>query len=77
MKDTGSVLTIQEIAHTFFVKKNKLILYSISICIDITLWRTVADDMLKCEKKLKNGVYWNWLVAKDSWKEVIVQIPIC
>ena len=27
-----------------------MILYSICICIDITLLRTVADDMLKCEK---------------------------
>ena len=49
MKDTGSVLSIQEITHAFLVKK-KLILYSICICIDITLLRTVADDLLKCEK---------------------------
>ena len=33
-----------------FGKKKKLILYSICICIDITLLRTVADDLLKCEK---------------------------
>ena len=50
MKDTGSVLNIQEITHAFLVKKKKLILYSICICIDITLLRTVADDLLKCEK---------------------------
>ena len=27
-----------------------MILYSICICIDITLLKTVADDLLKCEK---------------------------
>ena len=27
-----------------------MILYSICICIDITLLETVADDLLKCEK---------------------------
>ena len=43
---TGSVLNIQD---TFLVKK-QLILYSICICIDIALLRTVADDLLKCEK---------------------------
>ena len=49
MKDTGSVLNIQAITHTFLVKKKKKILYSICICIDINLLRTVADDVLKCE----------------------------
>ena len=29
-----------------------------------TLWK---------KKKMKNGVYRNWLVAKDLWKEVITQ----
>ena len=43
---TGSVLNIQEM----FLVKKQLILYSICICIDITLLRTVADDLLKCEK---------------------------
>ena len=33
-----------------FSKKKKKILYSICICIGITLLRTVADDVLKCEK---------------------------
>ena len=36
-----------------FSKKKKRILYSICICIDITLLRTVADDLLKCEKTEK------------------------
>ena len=35
--------------HTLLVKKS-MILYSICICIDITLLRTVADDSLKWEK---------------------------
>ena len=36
--------------NTYVFGKKKLILYSICICIDITLLRTVADDLLKCEK---------------------------
>ena len=56
MQDTGSVLNIQEITHTFLVKK-KMILCSIRIWIDITLLKTVADDLLKCKKNLKNNVY--------------------
>ena len=33
-----------------FCKKKCLIFYSICICADITLLRTVADNLLKCEK---------------------------
>ena len=35
--------------HTFLVKICS-IFYSICICIDITLSKTVADDLLQCEK---------------------------
>ena len=36
--------------NTYVLAKQKLILYSICICIDITLLRAVGDDLLKCEK---------------------------
>ena len=49
MQDTGSILNIQEITYTFLVKIC-LIFYSIYICIDIALSKTVADDLLQCEK---------------------------
>ena len=55
MQGTGSILNIQEMTHTLLVKIC-LIFYSICICIGITLSKTVADDLLECEK-LKNGVY--------------------
>ena len=40
---------IQEMTHTFLVKIC-LIFYSICICIDITSSKTIADDLLQCEK---------------------------
>ena len=49
MQDTGPILNIQEMTHTFLVTKY-LIFYSICICIDITLSKTVADDLIQCEK---------------------------
>ena len=49
MQDTGSIFKIQEMTHTFLIKKCS-IFYSICICIGITLWITVADDLLKCKK---------------------------
>ena len=44
--------------NTYVFSKKKLILYSICICIDIALLRTVADDVLKCEKTEK------WCLSK-------------
>ena len=44
MHDTGSVLNIQEMTRTSLVKIF-LVIYSICICIDINLSKTVADDV--------------------------------
>ena len=49
MQDTGSISNIQEMTHLFLVKI-RLIFYSICICIDITLSKRVADDLLQSEK---------------------------
>ena len=70
MQDTGSVLNIQEITHAFLVKK-KWILYSICICIDITLLRTVADDLLKCEKTEK------WCLLQLTGRKAFVKGSHC
>ena len=48
MQDTGSILNIQEMTKTF-LEKAFLVLYSICICIDINLSKTIADNLLQCE----------------------------
>ena len=48
-----------------------MILYSICICIDITLLRTVADDMLKCEKIEK------WYLLKLTGRKGFVKGSHC
>ena len=70
MQDTSSILNIQEMTHTFLVKKC-LICYSICICIDITLFRTVANDLLKCEKSEK------WCLLKLTGRKAFVNENHC
>ena len=55
MQNTGSILNIQEMTQTFLVKLF-LVVYSIVICIDINLSKTVADDQLQCENVKKWGL---------------------
>ena len=69
MKDTGSVLNIQKITHTFLVKK--LILYSLCICVNITLLRTVPDDLLKFEQIEK------WCLLKLTGRKGFVKGSHC
>ena len=54
-----------------FGKKKKRILYSICICIDITLLRTVADDLLKCEKTEK------WCLLQLTGRKAFVKGSHC
>ena len=48
-----------------------MILYSICICIEITLLRTVADDLLKCEKIEK------WCLLKLTGRKAYVKGNHC
>ena len=70
MQDTGSILNIQEMTHTFLVKIC-LIFNGTCISIDITLSKTVADDLLQCEKIGK------WCLIKLTGCKAIVNGSHC
>ena len=70
MQDTGSVLNIQELTLTFLVKIF-LIFYSICICIDISLSKTVADDLIQC-KKIKR-----WCLLKLTARKAFMNSRYC
>ena len=70
MQDTGSILNIQEMTHTFLVTIC-LIFYSICIFIDITLSKLVADDLLQCEKIEK------WCLLKLPCRKAFVNGSHC
>ena len=70
MLDTCSILNIQEMTHTFLVKIC-LIFNGTCISIDITLSKTVADDLLQCEKIEK------WCLLKLTGRKAFVKGSHC
>ena len=55
MQNTGSIVKNQEMTQAFLVKIF-LVVYSIVVCIDINLSKTVPDDFLQYEKIEKWGL---------------------